>query len=91
MAQCSSVTETVGRASIETTTLKFQTTEDIPARPDLAFVIRDTGGEYFLIGAREHPFPIVKKQWSTGKHDGEPACWTVEVTMTARRSLIICV
>lgn len=82
--------ERVNRSSFETTTLKFQTLDELPSRPDIAFVIKDTGEHAFLIGALEHPHPLVRRMWSSGAHDGEPACWTVEVTLTAKRSLISC-
>lgn len=74
----------------ESVTLRFLTSTRLPARTDLAFVIRDNSGSAFLIGAHERPYPLVRKQWSTGAHDGQPACWTVEVTLTAPRAFIPC-
>lgn len=90
-AECKAETETVNHASFETTTLTFLTSEELPAFTDMAFVIRDAAGSAFLIGAYEHPHPLVRKVWSSGSNNGEPACWTVEVTLTARRSLIKCI
>ena len=90
-AECTAVWNIVNRSSSQTATLKFRTSDTLAVRPDMAFVIRDTGGSTFLIGAYEHPHPLVQRTWSSGAHDGDPACWTVEVTLTARRSLISCV
>ena len=75
---------------IEKTTLKFITDEMIVHYPDIAFVVTDTNGESFVVGAREKPHPIIRMTISTGDPGGEPAVFSYEVTLYAQRSLIPC-
>lgn len=44
----------------EKTTLKFSTAEDIDNNTPVAFVVMDAQENYFLIGAKEKPYPIVE-------------------------------
>ena len=44
----------------EKTVLQFSTAEEIDNRTPMAFVVMDAQGNYFLIGAKEAPYPIVE-------------------------------
>jgi hypothetical protein len=87
---CEAASDYDNGGRIEKTTLKFITDEMIVHYPDIAFVVTDTNGESFVIGAREKPHPIIRMTISTGEPGGEPAVFSYEVTLYAQRSLIPC-
>ena len=71
----------------EKTILQFSTAEEITNTTPLAFVIMDAQENYYLIGAREAPYPIIEiaKAVST-----ESNVNNIKVTFTRRKSLIPC-
>ena len=75
-------------SQVEKTKLTFSSTDEIPIRQQLAFLILDTNGQWWLIGHREDPFPVIKCTHQTGEPDGEKAGNVYEVTLIGRKSLI---
>lgn len=71
----------------EKTTLQFSTAEEITNTAPLAFVIMDAQKKYFLIGAKEAPYPIVEINKSIS---GEENVYNIKVTFQRRKSLIPC-
>ncbi len=71
----------------EKTILQFSTAEEITNTTPLAFVIMDAQENYYLIGTREAPYPIIEiaKAVST-----ESNVNNVKVTFARRKSLIHC-
>jgi len=86
--ECANEYDNHGR--LEKVTLSFSSPTDIDAATPSAFVIEDANGARFLIGAREMPFPIVKKTKKAGTPTGDPAAFAYEVTLTNIRALIRC-
>lgn len=87
---CEAVSDYDNGGRIEKTTLKFMTNDKILLYTDIAFVVTDTNRQSFVIGTREKPHPIIRMTISTGEPGGEPAVFSYEVTLYARRSLIPC-
>ncbi len=74
---------------IETTTLEFITSAELPASDLLAFVVIDATGRYWLIGRREHPRTRLEHTASISEPSGEPSAYAYTVTSVSRRSLIL--
>lgn len=87
---CEAASDYDNGGRIEKTTLKFLTNDNIQLHYDIAFVVKDTNGQTFVIGAKEKPHPIIRKNIYTGEPNGEPAVFSYEVTLYAQRSLIPC-
>lgn len=87
---CEATSDYDNGGRIEKTTLKFATNDKLQLFKDMAFVVKDTNGNAYVIGAREKPHPIIKKSISTGVPNGDPALTSYEVTLYAHRSLIPC-
>lgn len=87
---CTAVSSYNNNGRIEQTTLSFQTLDELPSSPHIAFVITDCNDQAYIIGQREKPRPIVKITRQTGTPDGDPAVKDVEVTLYAQKSLIPC-
>ena len=71
----------------EKTILQFSTAEEITNTTPLAFVIMDAQENYYLIGAREAPYPIIEIAKSVST---ESNVNNIKVTFTRRKSLIPC-
>ena len=71
----------------EKTILQFSTAEEITNTTPLAFVIMDAQENYYLIGAREAPYPIIEIAKSVST---ESNMNNVKVTFQRRKSLIPC-
>lgn len=71
----------------EKTTLQFSTAEEIDNRTPMAFVVMDAQEKYFLIGAKEAPYPIIEIAKSVSS---ESNVNNVKVTFSKRKSLIPC-
>lgn len=69
-------------------TLEFKTLDDVPTDEDIVWAAQDADEEWYIIGARERPYPVVEVSQSTGKPGGDPAIKTVKVSLTARIALI---
>ncbi len=69
-------------------TLEFKTLDDVPTDEDIVWAAQDADENWWLIGARERPYPIVEVSQSTGTPGGDPAVATVKVTHTAKIALI---
>lgn len=85
---CESVAEYDKNNETEKTTLRFTTLVDIPSIEPLAFVVKDSYKNSFLIGVNEKPYPIVKKTKRTGDPSSSTAVIEYEVTRTSLKSLI---
>ena len=75
---------------IETAKLTFLTLDDVPTDQHPAFVIRTVNDEYYVIGAKERPYPTVKITRSTGQPDGDTSVRKYEVSFTAKKALALC-
>ena len=75
---------------IEKTKLTFLTLDDVPTDQHPAFVIRTVNDEYYVIGAKERPYPTVKITRSTGQPDGDTSVRKYEVSFTAKKALALC-
>ena len=75
---------------IEKAKLTFLTLDDVPTDQHPAFVIRTVNDDYYIIGAKERPFPTVKITRSTGQPDGETSVRKYEVSFTAKKALALC-
>ena len=69
-------------------TLEFKTLDQVPRDEDIVWAAQDADDCWWLIGARERPYPIVEVSQSTGTPGGDPAVATVKVTHTAKIALI---
>ena len=86
-ASCDAEQEYVGGGYSEKTVLQFTTTENISQFPPLAFVVTDAGGQSYIIGTKEAPYPIME---ITQTIDKEVHVNTVKVTFTRPKSLVPC-
>ena len=75
---------------IEKSKLTFLTLDDVPLDQHPAFVIETVDEEYYVIGAKERPYPTVKITRSTGQPDGDPSVVKYEVSFTAKKALALC-
>ena len=86
-AVCEVESQFDNNSQLEKAKLTFITLDDVPLYYHLAFVIQTVQGEYFVIGAREQPYPTVKVTRTTGSPDGDAAARKYEVSFTARKAL----
>ena len=75
---------------IEKAKLTFLTLDDVPTDQHPAFVIRTVNDEYYVIGAKERPYPTLKITRSTGQPDGDASVRKYEVSFTAKKALALC-
>ena len=75
---------------IEKAKLTFLTLDEVPTVQHPAFVIRTIDDSYYLIGAKERPYPTVKITRSTGQLDGDPSVRKYEVSFNAKKALALC-
>ena len=87
-ASCEAEQEYVDGGYSEKTVLQFTTTDDLSHYPALAFVVTDAGGQSYIIGTKEAPYPIME---ITQTIDKEVHVNTVKVTFTRPKSLVPCV
>ena len=69
-------------------TLEFKTLDDVPTDEAIVWAVQDADENWYLIGAKERPYPVVEVSQSTGKPGGDPAMKTVKVTLSAQIALI---
>ena len=69
-------------------TLEFKTLDQVPRDEDIVWAVQDADENWWLMGARERPDPVVEVSQSTGTPSGDPAVATVKVTHTAKIALI---
>jgi hypothetical protein len=86
-ASCEAEQEYDNGGYSEKTVLQFTTTENISQFPPLAFVVTDAGGQSYIIGTKEAPYPIME---ITQTIDKEVHVNTVKVTFTRPKSLVPC-
>ena len=87
-ATCICESEYDNHAQVEKATLTFFSTDDLPVRRVLAFLILDANGQWWLLGHREAPYPTVRRSQHTGTPADERAIYTYEVSMIGRKALI---
>ena len=85
---CTTESVNDNHAQVEKTTLTFSSTDDVPIKQRIAFLILDANGQWWLIGHRESPFPVIRCTHHTGEADGEKAGYVYEVTLIGRKALI---
>lgn len=86
-------TERVGRLDVETATLKFKAAKWADAdeiKKGSSFVIETPDGDFWLLGRREAPAPLVKFSRTTGSPSGDAAVCSFEVKYTAMKALVLC-
>ena len=71
----------------EKTVLQFSTAEEIDNRTPMAFVVMDAQEKFFLIGAKEAPYPIVE---ITKGVSPDANVNDIKVTFSRKKSLIPC-
>lgn len=76
--------------TLEKVQLTFSTTAQLPTRQHLAFVILTVDGKQYLIGTAERPYPVIKRQDSTGKLDGDSAVTKYTISYTNKVALVPC-
>ena len=86
-AVCEVEQQNDNNSQIEKLKLTFSTLKELPTRQRLAFVIRTMHDEYFIIGAKERPYPTVKVTSTTGQRDGDASVRKYEVSYTAKKTL----
>ena len=74
----------------EKTTLEFATSDVIPERRRLAFVVSVASGRQYLIGTREPKFPQIGYTDTTGSPSGDAAVRTYKITHVALQSVLPC-
>ena len=87
-ALCETETEFDNNSSLETATLTFASTEELPTEKNLAFAITCVNGEQWLIGTHETPYPFIKKECSSGLPDGDANTIQYTVTYTNKVALV---
>lgn len=87
---CEVSSEYSNNGSLEKATLTFASSQFIAEKAQVAFVITDVNGRTMLIGAREKPFPIIKRTRNTGAPDSDSAVFTYEISCVAIAALVEC-
>lgn len=86
-ASCQAVEEHSNNGRVEKATLTFMTGDDVPPA-GMLWMFQQAGGEWFLLGRREQPYPTVKVQHSSGEPGGDRAIKTVTVEFQCFKALI---
>src|SRR5574344_620959 len=87
---CECVTENDGGNRTVMAKLKFASEDLLPLKEHLAFVATAIAGNFYIIGAREAPFPVVNLTISLGNANGEGAGGNDELAHKAIRWLAPC-
>lgn len=87
-ALCETESEFDNNSSLETATLTFTSSETLPTDRRLAFALTCVNGEQWLIGTHEAPYPLVKKEYSSGLPDGDTNTTQYTVTYTNKVALV---
>ena len=77
-------------STLDTASLKFTSDDSVPKDRHIAFVVTGHNGKSYIIGAREAPYPIVKRTRMMGVRGGDSAVTEYDISHTAIRSLIEC-
>ena len=88
MPTCVTDSDYDSHAQVERSVLTFQSTEDLPIRGCLAFIIRDANGKHWLMGHKEAPYPVIKRTQHLGVPESEKAGYIYEVTLIGRKALV---
>lgn len=89
-ATCEAEDDFDNNSHLEKATLKFKTLEVLPVDDKLAFAVETAAGDTFLIGAKEKPYPVVKRERNTGVPSGDPATVSYKVTLSTKVALVPC-
>ena len=76
---------------IEKSTLEFSTTDIIPEKHRLAFIVTSASGRQFLIGSLEPKYPKIEFSETLGAPDGKAALRTYKITHSGLKSVLPCV
>ena len=88
---CRCVTEKKNNGWSQSATLKFLSCDDIPYESHIAFIVADVNNNWYIIGAKERPYPVVKFEKASGAPSGDPAGISYEITHKAIRTLLPCI
>lgn len=89
-ATCTCQTTRNGNKRTDTAKLKYKSATALPEGIIPAFVVVDANKRAYLIGSKEHPYPIVEQTQSTGTPGGDSAVYEVEVTHKTIRAFPKC-
>lgn len=80
-AACEVETSWENNAQKEKATLQFSTSSIVKQRKDLAWLIKDVTGQWWLLGSKEQPWPAMTVARNLGSPGSERAVRTVKVTL----------
>ena len=87
-ALCETETEFDNNSSLETATLTFCSSMELPRDAKLCFIITCVNGEQWLLGTHEPPFPFVGKESTSGLPDGDANYIKYTVNYTNKVALV---
>ena len=88
---CRCITEKENNGWMQTASLKFLSGDEIPFEKHIAFVVADVNDNWFVIGAYERPFPVIKFEKTSGAPGGSPAGINYEISHKAIRTMLPCI
>lgn len=88
--ECKCSTEKDKNGWNQKVSLKFRSSEVIPVDDNLAFIVGDVNDRWFVIGAKENPYPVITVEKNTGSPSGDAAGFYYEINHESLRSLIEC-
>lgn len=80
----------VNNGKTEEASLSFNSDIRLNTNKNLAWVVNDNVGDWWLIGAKEPTYPCVVREMNTGQETGDAAMFTYQITWTAPVALIPC-
>lgn len=89
-AECSATETNENNGMEESTTLSFRSLEFLPNELPLAFLVRDVNSQWWLIGAKEAPGVLIRREQSLGVPSGNAAVNNYTIEYTGKKSLIPC-
>lgn len=88
--KCERVTKSDNHGRVDTASLSFATSAELPTGINLGFIVTDVNNNSYLIGSKEHPHARAEITERLGAASGDNACVLYEVTHIALRSMIKC-
>lgn len=89
-AVCETDSQFQNNGFIEKVQLSFSSLDSLPSHSHICFIIETVNGNSYLIGTKEHPFPIVKFSSTSGSLDNEKAVNKFAVSYSNSIALIPC-
>ena len=89
-AICETDSQFQNNGCIEKVQLSFSSLDSLPTHAHICFIIETVNGKTFLVGTKEHPFPIVKFSSTSSSLDNEKAVNKFAVSYSNSMALIPC-